>query len=172
MKDWNIKGAHFYSQIMNQACAFLGLTADETTEAEVHQAITEAGTLEGVRTQAVSEMELKMSGFAASLSALTEEVATMRGQMSEKDKAIESLEAAALVAQQASTDALGVIAAKEAQIKSLSGEVANLKAAKPTEKTTPVDENIQMPSEGNASKGGGRSISSKDLANAMSGRTN
>ena len=172
MKDWNIKGAHFYSQIMNQACAFLGLTAEETTEAEVHQAITEAGTLDSVRTQAVSEMELKMSGFEASLSALTEEVATMRGQMSEKDKAIEALEAAALVAQQASTDALAVIAAKEAQIKSLSGEVANLKAAKPTEKTTPLDAGLEMPNEGNVSKGGGRSISSKQLDDAVKGRTN
>ena len=171
MKDWNIKGAHFYSQIMNQVCDFLGLTADETTEAEVHQAITEAGTLDSVRAQAVSEMELKMSGFEASLSALTDEVATMRGQMSEKDTAIEALEAAALVAQQASAETLGVIAAKEAQIKSLSGEVANLKAAKPTEKTTPLDANIQIPNEGNASNGGGRSISFKDLANAL-GHTN
>jgi len=167
MKDWNIKAANFYSQIMNQACTFLGINADETTEAEVHQGLADAGTLESIRTQAVSDMEAKMSGFEASLSALTAEVETMKAQISEKDTAIAALEAAALTAQEASAERVDAIAAKEAQIKSLSGEVANLKAAKPTEKTTPLDPTLQMPNEGNAPKASGRSISSAELDKAF-----
>ena len=167
MKDWNIKAANFYSQIMNQACTFLGINADETTEAEVHQGLADAGTLEGVRAQAVSDMEAKMSGFEASLSALTAEVETMKAQISEKDTAIAALEAAALTAQEAGNETAKIIATKEASIKSLSGEVANLKAAKPTEKTTPLDPNLRIPNEGNALQSNSRSISVAELDKAF-----
>ena len=55
MKSWSATAAKFYSETMNGLAAFFGLNADETTEAELHQKLIEAGTLENIKAAALNE---------------------------------------------------------------------------------------------------------------------
>jgi len=70
MKIWNINAAKFYSETMNALASFFGLDAETSTEAELHQKLVDAKTIEDVRTQAVADMKTQMESFQNQLSEL------------------------------------------------------------------------------------------------------
>lgn len=167
MKQWT--GLKFVSEIYNGLCTFFGANADETTEAELHHQLLEAGTLSEIRANAlneandavkqqmhefqtrlealqgqISELQTDASNKAAKIGDLETQLETLNGQLSEKDKEI------------------GVL--KE-QNTSLSGQVASLKAGKPIDKDAPPD--ASKPVTQTPAPNGGVVVSSSALQQAF-----
>ncbi len=168
MKNWSATAAKFYSETMNGLAAFFGLNAEETTEAELHQQLIEAGSLAQIKAAALNEanasvmsqmaeFQTKLDGLqsqlndlqsdadakAAKVGELETELDTVKGQLNEKD-----------------TELAGM----QKQNQSLSGEVAGLKAGRPIDKTSPPDAsksivNDRMPN-------GGVTVSGKEMEEA------
>lgn len=162
MKNWDITSAKFYSEIMNGIAAFFGVKAEESTEAELHQLLVDAKTLEHVRTQAVEEMQSKMTGFETQLSDLNTRFQALETVNAEQLSTIESQGAQITTLNEAVTKAAADIQTRDKTIVSLSGQVSALKAAKPTEGNDPIEGSIEFPTEG-AKAESGSTVSTKDL---------
>lgn len=171
MKTWNIASAKFYSEMMNGLASFFGLNADETTEAELHQQLIEAGSLAEIRAAALKEaneaVAAQMADFKTQLETLQTSFNDLKADAESKGAKVTDLE------EQLET-VRGDVAAKDAaiaghleQIKSLSGEVATMKAGKPIDRQTPPDESKLVTSGGGASNGA-RVVSMKELEAALS----
>lgn len=171
MKTWNIASAKFYSEMMNGLASFFGLNADETTEAEMHQQLIEAGSLSEIRAAALKEaneaVAAQMADFKTQLETLQTSFNDLKADAESKGEKVAELE------QQLET-VRGNEAAKDAaiaqhleQIKSLSGEVATMKAGKPIDRQTPPDESKPVTSGGGASNGA-RVVSMQELEAALS----
>mgnify|MGYP003524842698 CR=1 FL=1 len=61
MKNWSATAAKFYSETMNGLAAFFGLNAEETTEAELHQKLIDAGTIENIKNPALNESNAEVT---------------------------------------------------------------------------------------------------------------
>lgn len=171
MKTWNIASAKFYSEMMNGLASFFGLNADETTEAELHQQLVEAGSLAEIRATALKEandaVAAQMADFKTQLETLQNSFNDLKADAESKGEKVTELE------QQLET-VRGDVAAKDAaiaqhleQIKSLSGEVATMKAGKPIDKQTPPDESKPVSNSGSAANGA-RVVTMKELEAALS----
>jgi hypothetical protein len=142
--DWKISSLRFVNEMYNGLCHFFDVSAEETTEAELHQKLIEAGTLENIRVAATKEandaVAAQMAGFQTKLDALTAQVEGLQTDADEKATKVGELETEleTVKGQVAGKD--GEIIGHLAQIKSLSGEVAGLRAGKPIDKSTPPDE--------------------------------
>jgi len=171
MKTWNITSAKFYSEIMNGLSAFFGLEADDATEAELHQKIVEAGTLENIRAAALNEanaaVQSQMADFQSQLDALQSKMTALYDEVEEKAEKIEGLESDLKMMLEDVTAKNTEIEGLKKQNEGLSGQVASLKAGKPTEKNTPPDASKEMPKE--TTPKGGQVVSSDELQKAFAG---
>lgn len=169
MKIWNASASKFYSETMNALAGFFGLSAEDTTEAELHQHLTEAGTLENIRGAAVAEanaaVQTQMADFQTQLSDLQAQLAALKTDAESKGEKVTELEndLSAVRAQLSEKDT--EIEKQIGQIKTLSGTVASLQAGKPIDKVTPPDES--KPIEQAQSTTGGRVVSMKEIEAAM-----
>ena len=165
MKNWSATAAKFYSETMNGLAAFFGLNADETTEAELHQKLIEAGTLENIKAAALNEANAavmqQMADFQTKLDALTAQVEGLQTDADAKAAKVGELETELETVKGQLTAKDGEIETHLSQIQSLSGEVAGLKAGKPVDKTTPPDASKPV-TRGNA-PAGGVGVSQKDM---------
>lgn len=171
MKTWNIASAKFYSEMMNGLASFFGLNADETTEAEMHQQLIEAGSLSEIRAAALKEaneaVAAQMADFKTQLETLQTSFNDLKADAESKGEKVAELEQQleAVRGNEAAKDA--AIAQHLEQIKSLSGEVATMKAGKPIDRQTPPDESKPVTSGGGASNGA-RVVSMQELEAALS----
>lgn len=171
MKTWNIASAKFYSEMMNGLASFFGLNADETTEAEMHQQLIEAGSLSEIRAAALKEaneaVAAQMADFKTQLETLQTSFNDLKADAESKGEKVTELEQQleAVRGNEAAKDA--AIAQHLEQIKSLSGEVATMKAGKPIDRQTPPDESKPVTSGGGASNGA-RVVSMQELEAALS----
>ena len=127
-----------FPQIMAAAAAFFGLDAETATEAEVHNAF---GGLEPLKAQIDTAKTDAIAANTAELTELKEKVGTFQTQLDElktqvtqKDTRIAELQTELSTVQTKS--AADLKAAKEqhdSEIKTLSGQVAALRAGKPLE---------------------------------------
>lgn len=165
MKSWSATAAKFYSETMNGLAAFFGLSADETTEAELHQKLIEAGTLESIKAAALNEANAtvmaQMAEFQSKLDALTAQVDGLQTDADAKAAKVGELEAELETVKGQLTEKDSELAGLQRQNQSLSGEVAGLKAGKPVDKTTPPDQSKPV-TRGNA-PAGGVVVSQKDM---------
>lgn len=165
MKNWSATAAKFYSETMNSLAAFFGLNAEETTEAELHQKLIEAGTLESIRAAATKEaneaVAAQMTDFQTQLAALTEQVEGLQADATEKAEKVGELETELETVKGQLTAKDGEIETHLSQIQSLSGEVATLKAGKPTDKNLPPD--ASKPVTQTRAQGGGVVVSQKEM---------
>ena len=88
----------FYSQILTLVAAFFGMNS-ESTEAEIHQRLEEAGTLEDMRTQIRQEFEQQIREqneeiqlLGSQLAAVSEERDALQQQVNEQEERISELE--------------------------------------------------------------------------------
>jgi septal ring factor EnvC (AmiA/AmiB activator) len=88
----------FYSQILTLVAAFFGMNS-ESTEAEIHQRLEEAGTLEDMRTQIRQEFEQQIreqneeiQSLGSQLAAVSEERDALQQQVNEQEERIAELE--------------------------------------------------------------------------------
>ena len=170
MKTWNIASAKFYSEMMNGLASFFGLNADETTEAEMQQQLIEAGSLSEIRAAALKEaneaVAAQMADFKTQLETLQTSFNDLKADAESKGEKVAELEQQleAVRGNEAAKDA--AIAQHLEQIKSLSGEVATMKAGKPIDRQTPPDESKPVTSGGGASNGA-RVVSMQELEAAL-----
>lgn len=168
MKSWSATAAKFYSETMNGLAAFFGMNAEETTEAELHQKLVEAGTLENIRAAATKEandaVAAQMADFQTKLDVLTGQVENLQADADAKTVKVGELETELEAVR-------GEVAGKDIEIEglkkqnvSLSGEVAGLKAGKPIDKSTPPD--ASKPIEQSKAPNGGVIVSGKEMEEA------
>jgi|JI9StandDraft_1071089.scaffolds.fasta_scaffold212517_1 DNA repair exonuclease SbcCD ATPase subunit len=168
MKNWNASASKFYAEIMNGMATFFGLNAEETTEAELHQQLIEAGSLAEIRAAALSEASAavmqQMAEFQTKLDALQASVDTLKEEGESKAQQVEQLttDLETVRGQLAEKDT--EISGHLLQIQTLSGTVATLKAGKPVDKFTPADQS--KPVEQGKSTNGGMVVSAKELEEA------
>lgn len=165
MKIWSASASKFYNEMMNGLASFFGLDANETTEAELHQKLIEAGTLESIKAAALNEANAavmqQMAEFQTKLDALTAQVEGLQTDADAKAAKVGELETELETVKGQLTAKDGEIETHLSQIQSLSGEVAGLKAGKPVDKTTPPDASKPV-TRGNA-PAGGVVVSQKDM---------
>lgn len=143
MKIWNASASKFYSEMMNGLASFFGLDAEETTEAEMHQQLTEAGSLAQIKAAALKEandaVSAQMADFQSQLSALTAQFNDLKADADSKAEKVGELETELQTVKGQLTEKDTELELLQKQNKSLSGEVAGLKAGKPIDKSIPPD---------------------------------
>ena len=168
MKSWSATAAKFYSETMNGLATFFGLNAEETTEAELHQQLIEAGSLAQIKAAALQEandaVKQQMADFQSQLSALTEQVKGLKADAQSKGEKVGELETELEAVKGTLTEKETEIEGLKTQNQSLSGEVAGLKAGKPVDKNTPPDGSKIMPRQ--TASNGGVVVSQKEMEEA------
>ncbi len=153
MKDWNATASKFYSETMNALAKFFGLDAENTTEAELHQHVTEAGTLESIRAEAAEKVADKMTAFETQMADFNAKFAEMETRLSalhaeneERGQKIEALTGQIATLQSEIEARETVIAAHKATIAQVSGELATLRAGRVGQLDAPPDASLETPS--------------------------
>lgn len=167
MKNWNATASKFYSQIMNGMAAFFGMDAEETTEAELHQKLVEAGTLENMRAAALQEandaVKAEMADFKTQLESLQTQFNDLKTDAESKGAKVTELEADLENVRTELSEKETAIAGHLDKIKTLSGEVATLKAGKPTDKDAKPDASLPIT---NDQRTGAVTVSNDELEKA------
>jgi peptidoglycan hydrolase CwlO-like protein len=137
---FDIKNSKFYTEIMGGIARFFGMA--DATEAEIHQRLTDAGTLEEIQAKAnqdaVAAVQAKMDGFEQQLADLQKSVSDFQAATAAKDERIGQLEQS-VSEMQASTAAKDeTITSQAEQISTLSTELAALKVAQPLNAAAPA----------------------------------
>lgn len=129
---FNIENSKFYTEIMGALVTFFEKDLEATTEAELHQALIDAGTaqkfkadttaavqkefsekLEALQTS-VTDMQTKITNLETEANESKTQIDALANQLSEKEKEVEAATAS--------------LATANTKIKALSGEIATLKA--------------------------------------------
>lgn len=152
MKDWNATASKFYSQTMNALASFFGLDAENTTEAELHQALTDAGTLEGIHADAAEKVadkmtafESQMADFNAKFSEMESRLLTLQSENEERGQKIEALTGQIATLQSEIEAREAAITTHKATIAQVSGELATLRAVRIGQLDTPPDASLETP---------------------------
>ena len=165
MKNWNASASKFYSELMNGFATFFGLNAEETTEAELHQQLIEAGSLAEIRANAMNEANAtvmkQMADFQSQLDALTAKVGELESDAEAKGAKVIELESDLEAVRGQLSEKETALADRDGQIQKLSGEVAGLKAGKPLGKDQPADQS--KPFETGRKDGSGRVVSMQEI---------
>lgn len=145
---WNATNSKFYSQIMDSLSAFFGRKPEETTEAELHQMLTEAETRADLAEKAKAD---GLAAAAAELEALRADVARLTAELDAESEtaqtATESLETARAELQAAQNDLAAANSALAVIVKeknALAGEVARLTAGKTPASNAATDDDEQF----------------------------
>jgi len=150
---------------MNSLAAFFGVNAEETTEAELHQKLIEAGTLESIRATATKEandaVTAQMADFQTKLDALQTQLTDLQTDAASKAEKVCELETELETVKGQLSAKDGEIETHLSQIQSLSGEVATLKAGRPTDKNLPPD--ASKPVTQTRAQNGGVVVSQKEM---------
>ena len=165
MKIWSASASKFYNEMMNGLASFFGLDANETTEAELHQQLTEAGSLSEIRATATKEaneaVAAQMADIQTQLAALTTKVGDLETDAEAKAAKVSELETDLETVRGQLAEKDTQLAEKDKQIATLSGEVATMKAGKPLDKAHAIDNSI--PVRETKTGGNARVISMKEL---------
>ena len=133
---WNANNSNFYAQIMDSLAGFFGLKAEDTTEAELHQKLTEAKTqvelAEAAKTEGLAAAAKEVEGLKADVARLTAELTAATETATTATAEVETLKADAAKLESDLTAANTALATKVKEANTLAGEVARLTAgAKP-----------------------------------------
>ena len=156
---WNASNSKFYSPIMDALAGFFGLKAEDTTEAELHQRLTEA------ETQAALAEKAKADGLAAAadeitdlkaqLATLTAEKAAADEQLTTLQTQVDELTEKATGLESDLTAANAAIATKVKEVNTLAAEVARLTAGKAPKEAVATDTDDDL---GKAPAGNGQVV--------------
>ena len=138
-----------YDSILSGLRAFFGMA--EASESELHQALADAGTLDGIKEKAKAdakaEFETTLNDLNAKISANAEAVDGVKAE-------VESLKTDLKTAQDALAEKEAELEASKAKVVQLSSELAELKVAKASIKTVEaVDEGVKTETPKQAANG-------------------
>lgn len=131
---FNIKDSKLYSQIMESLVGFFGLNKESATEGEIHDALNGIDPLEVQLQNARDQAAKDMADLKARLTELEAKFSEMETSIEAKDQRIAELQTEAQAA--TAENQTQITALKEqhkAEIKTLSGQIASLKAGQTQE---------------------------------------
>lgn len=139
------KDNKFSAELFDQACELLGLDAENTTPAELHQAMIDAGTIQGAADKAAKEAASKeVSDLKAQIATLTAEKETAEEGKETAETALAESKKDADKLQEDLTAANSALAAKVKEANTLAAEVARLTAKKAPAGTDENDDDEQF----------------------------
>lgn len=127
------KDSKFSAQLFEQACTLVGLDHENTTEAELHQVMVDAGTIQAAaETTAKAAAQVDIDAAKADVARLTAELTAATETATTATTEVETLTGSVTKLQSDMTAANSALAAKVKETNTLAGEVARLTAgAKP-----------------------------------------
>lgn len=165
---FKIENSKFYTEIMESVVKYFNMDAGNVTEAEVHQKIVEAETVEAMTARLTADanaaVKTQMETLQTQLNDLSAKVTALETEAGTNKTA---LEAANLKVTELETEAASNKTALEsanAKVTELGGQVATLKAGKPVGGTDPQDANLNT---GSANALGGTTIQSTELGKKL-----
>jgi chromosome segregation ATPase len=145
---WNANNSNFYAQIMDSLSAFFGLKAEDTTEAELHQKLTEAKTqvelAEAAKTEGLAAAAKEVEGLKADVARLAAELTAATETATTATAEVETLKASAVKLESDLTAANTALATKVKEANTLAGEVARLTAGAKPKGVEAVDTDEQL----------------------------
>lgn len=125
------KDNKFSAELFEQACALLGKDKENTTEAELHQAMIDAGTIQGAADKAAKESAAtEVAELKAQIATLTAEKESAEEDKATAETALSDIQATTQTLQDDLTAANAALAAKVKESNTLAAEVAKLIAKK------------------------------------------
>ena len=127
------KDSKFSAQLFEQACTLMGLDHENTTEAELHQSMVDAGTIQAAaEITAKAAARVDIDAAKADVARLTAELTAATETATTATAEVETLKADAVKLESDLTAANSALATKVKEANTLAGEVARLTAgAKP-----------------------------------------
>lgn len=131
---FNIKDSKLYSQIMENLVGFFGLNKESATEAEVHDAINGVDPLETQLQSAREQAAKDLADMKVRLTELETKFAEMETSIEAKDQRIAELQTESQTAAQDNQTQLSALKEQhKTEIKTLSGQIASLRAGRSQE---------------------------------------
>lgn len=128
--NWNPLTSKYYTAIMTSLVAFFGL-GEDATEAEVHNAVSEMGTLASIKQEAIASataaVNSQLESLQSKITALESASAQAQSEGAGTAEKLEALETSVATMQAQITEKDATIASQKEQIANLSAEVAALK---------------------------------------------
>ncbi len=145
---WDTNNSKFYAQIMDGLSAFFGLKSEDTTEAELHQKLTEAKTqtalAEKAKEEGLSAAAKEVAGLKSDVVRLTAELQAATENATTVAAEVETLKAGTAKLESDLTAANSALAAKVKESNILAGEVARLTAGAKPKGVEAVDGDEQL----------------------------
>lgn len=145
---WNSNNSKFYAQIMDGLSAFFGLKSEDTTEAELHQKLTEAKTqtalAEKAKEEGLAAAAKEVADLKADVTRLTAELQAANENATTAAAEVETLKAGTAKLESDLTAANSALAAKVKESNTLAGEVARLTAGAKPKGVEAVDDDPQL----------------------------
>ena len=139
------KDNKFSAQLFEQACKLVGMDAENTTEAELHQALTDAGTVQAIaETNAKAAAQVEIDATKADITRLTAELQAATENATTVSAEVETLKAGTAKLESDLTAANSALAAKVKETNTLAGEVARLTAGAKPKGVEAVDDDPQL----------------------------
>lgn len=139
------KDNKFSAELFDQSCALLGLDKENTTEAELHQAMIDAGTVKGNADKvAKADAAKEVAELKAQIAALTAEKEAAIEEKTTAETALADIQATAEKLQEDLTAANSALAIKVKECNTLAAEVAKLTAGKAPKEVEANDDDEQF----------------------------
>lgn len=160
------KDNKFSAELFDQSCTLLGLDKENTTEAELHQAMIDAGTVQGNADKvAKADAAKEVAELKAQLAALTAEKEAAVEEKATAETALADIQATAEKLEENLTAANSALAIKVKECNTFAAEVAKLTAGKAPKE---VEENDDDPQFDKAPAGNGRVVKVDGLFSSIS----
>lgn len=151
----------FGAELFQQACTLLGRDPENTTEAELHQAMVDAGTIQAhAESTAKAAAKVEVDAAAADVVRLTAELDAANEQIEALQTQANEATASVAEVEEKLTAANSALAVKVRECNTLAAEVARLTAGKLPASATAVDADNQFTP---APAGGGVGIDASEI---------
>lgn len=160
------KDNKFSAELFDQSCTLLGLDKENTTEAELHQAMIDAGTVQGNADKvAKADAAKEVAELKAQIAALTAEKEAAIEEKTTAETALADIQATAEKLQEDLTAANSALAIKVKECNTFAAEVAKLTAGKAPKEVEENDDDAQFEK---APAGNGRVVKVDGLFSSIS----
>jgi chromosome segregation ATPase len=139
------KDSKFSAQLFEQACTLMGLDHENTTEAELHQSMVDAGTIQAAaESTAKAAAQVEIDTATAEVVRMVVELDAAMQTATTATAEVETLKADAVKLESDLTAANSALATKVKEANTLAGEVARLTAGAKPKGVEAVDTDDQI----------------------------